>query len=265
MRRARLLRLFWIGAAAILVVAALVALVAVLGGHFDETDGKILGVLGTALLAGGVATAGATLYDSRTARRFGAAVVATAPLWFGLASAAIVDGFDSKTLNRLAWTAYVLLATELVVATARMLVGHRPLLKLYALTAGFGAAAALTSITAIWERRGGSGYAKVIASLWILTVVSYLLIPVARRISGAPDGGAVRQVDLDEGVTIARARVRLTGATAAPRGEALYVVLGGHARLGDLELGPGQAAVAPPGTTPVLTEDAEVLLITAEN
>ena len=42
MSRVRLSRIFWIGAAAILVGAALVALAAVVRGDFSENDGRIL-------------------------------------------------------------------------------------------------------------------------------------------------------------------------------------------------------------------------------
>ena len=48
----RLRRLFWIGAAGLLGLAALISIVALLRGEFTETDGKILGTLGAALLAG---------------------------------------------------------------------------------------------------------------------------------------------------------------------------------------------------------------------
>jgi hypothetical protein len=56
--RARLRRIFWIGAAAILVVAALIGVAAVAGGHFSSTDGKILLTLGALLLAGATGFAG---------------------------------------------------------------------------------------------------------------------------------------------------------------------------------------------------------------
>ena len=58
-------RLFWIGAAVLLGVAALVAVVAVLRGDFTETDGKILATLGTTLAAGGAALAGLALVERR--------------------------------------------------------------------------------------------------------------------------------------------------------------------------------------------------------
>jgi peptidoglycan/LPS O-acetylase OafA/YrhL len=58
-------RLFWIGAAALLGVAALISIVALLRGEFTETDGKILGTLAAAFLAGSSSLAGHALIDRR--------------------------------------------------------------------------------------------------------------------------------------------------------------------------------------------------------
>ena len=63
MTRARLSRIFWTGAAAILVVAALVAITAVVGGSFSPSDGKTLLTLGVLLLAGATAFAGLSLVE----------------------------------------------------------------------------------------------------------------------------------------------------------------------------------------------------------
>ena len=49
MTRLRLRRIFWMGAAAIVVVAALVALAAVLKGDFSDTDGRTLVTLAALL------------------------------------------------------------------------------------------------------------------------------------------------------------------------------------------------------------------------
>ena len=57
MTRRRLAGAFWLGAAAILVAAALVSLVAILKGGFSETDARILGTLGALLYTGAAALA----------------------------------------------------------------------------------------------------------------------------------------------------------------------------------------------------------------
>ncbi len=53
MTHVRLSRIFWRGAAAILLAAALVALGSVLKGNFSSTDGRILGTLALFLYTGG--------------------------------------------------------------------------------------------------------------------------------------------------------------------------------------------------------------------
>ena len=64
-------RLFWIGAAVLLGVAALISIVALLRGEFTETDGKILGTLGAAFLAGSSSLAGLALITAEISSRWG--------------------------------------------------------------------------------------------------------------------------------------------------------------------------------------------------
>jgi hypothetical protein len=203
----------------------------VLGGSFDETDGKILGTLGTALLAGAVATAGAALVEARASAPFGLAVAATAPVWFGIATASIWSDF-SASLGKAAGTGFVVLGAELVLATARLLAGdRRRLLLLFAATSACVGIGALITIVMIWRDQGGGASTKAAVAFWILGVLGYLLIPVARRLAAPGAAGGPRRVEL----------VRLAGCRP---GETLYVVLDGRARVGDLELEEGEAAVA---------------------
>ena len=58
MTRARVTRISWIGAAAILVVAAAIAITTIVGGCVSDTDGKLQLTLGMLLLAGATAFAG---------------------------------------------------------------------------------------------------------------------------------------------------------------------------------------------------------------
>lgn len=263
MSRARLLRLFWIGAAAILVAAALIALFAILSGSFDRTDGRILGTLGTALLAGAAATAGATLVEAGLARRLGLAVAATAPAWFAIVTAAVWRDFPGS-LGKTASTGFVVLGVELVVTTARALVGaRRRLLPLFAATAAFVGAASALVVTAIWRDGLPPGTAKVMGAFWILGVLSYLLIPVGRRLTATPPGEeAPRRVDLAAGVEVGRSRVRLAGAEPAAR-ECLYVVVSGRAQVGGLALEPGEAALVPAGTPSEVDAGSTVIAVEA--
>ena len=187
MRRAELLRLFWIGAATILVVAALVALAAVTTGNFDSTDAKILGALGTLLLAGAVATVGAALREAQRSPLLGGLLAAGAPVLGLVAVAAIWNEFDADSLARAAGASYVLLATGLLIGTARVLVGDRPsLMPLFGVNCGLAVIGASLSVVAIFAAHASAGYGKLLAAVWILAVLAYVLIPVGRRLSAAP-------------------------------------------------------------------------------
>ena len=103
--RVRLSRIFWIGAAATLVVAALIGVAGLLRSEFTETDGQILLTLVTLLVAGGAALAGLALVERATFTAFGwfATVVAVAS--FVLITAATWRDFDDDGLTKLAGVA----------------------------------------------------------------------------------------------------------------------------------------------------------------
>ena len=193
MTRPRLQRLFWLGAAAILVVAALVALFAVVRGDFSDTDGRILGTLAVLLLAFAALLAGLALADQAPAwRLLGWGVAAAAPVCFVLVMPAIWTPFDEGGGDddwRLAWTGILVLVVGLVATTA-LLLADRPQLRRLAVAAGaLATAAASLSVGAIWSEDPGDGLAKVLAALWILAGLAYLLVPVLSRFL-APEGDA---------------------------------------------------------------------------
>ena len=104
MTRRRLARVFWLGAAAILVAAALISLVAILRGSFSETDARILGTLGVPLCCGGTALAGFALADRGPAPALGWAVPRLAGVTFGLFAAAVWEAwtYEGSPPRRLA-------------------------------------------------------------------------------------------------------------------------------------------------------------------
>jgi hypothetical protein len=187
--RVRLSRIFWIGAAAILVAAALVALVAILRGDFSETDGRILVTLGALLYTGGAALAGLALADRGPARLLGAAVAAFAPVCLALIAWAIwsftFDGDGNETADKLAWSSVLVLLAGLI-ATTGLLHARRPALA--ALAGGAGALAALAatlSVVGIWTENDDDWFIKTLAVLWILTLLAYFLVPVLQRFTSA--------------------------------------------------------------------------------
>ena len=124
MTRARLSRTFWIGAAAILVVAALIALAAIVKGDFSETDGRILLTLAALPYAGGAALAGLALADRGTVRPLGLAMATAAPVCLALNVWGIwsfaLDG-ESNTPSKLAWSGVIVLAAGLIATTSLLL------------------------------------------------------------------------------------------------------------------------------------------------
>jgi len=223
MRRARLARLFWIGAAALLCVAALVALFALLHGSFSNTDGRILLTLGALFLAGSAGIAGYALVERGTIRWLGRAAVATAPLWFAMLAAGIwTDSFGHAVA-----TALMLLVAELVATTDVLMLRDRRFVPLVAATAGaLGLTTALV-LVAIWVEHG-SGLARAIGAFAILTALGYFLTPVLQRFSAEPKGAspAVTVLGALNGVELVASRGAVDGVevdvSPAP-GEHLYL------------------------------------------
>jgi hypothetical protein len=191
-------RVAWLGAAAILIVAALVALAAIARGEFSDMDGRILGSLAAVLYTGGALFAGLATVD-RGRPVIGWSVVGGAPICFIVLLAAIwdiLDGSENDDPWRWAWSAALALLAAIILTTA-LLLARTDTARLLALAAGVGAGIAATfSIAAIWVDGGGDEWIKAIAIIWILTVLAYVLVPVADRFTraGLPAGERVLAV-----------------------------------------------------------------------
>ena len=208
MTRLRLSRIFWIGAAAILVAAALVALVAVLRGDFSESDGRILGTLAAALLAGSTLVAGLALVD-REARVLGlTAVAVSVPAFAALVYAIwdyVFDGGDDS--GRWGWLGAMMLVATLLAVTARLLARTPQSARLAAVAGVLAAFAAALSVVAIWSDNPGDTIGRVIAVAWILAGLCYLLVPILQRLRAAGRApGAVRLLDELDGVELVATR-----------------------------------------------------------
>ena len=202
MSRSRLSRIFWIGAAAILVAAALVALVAVLRGDFSDTDGRILGTLAAALLAGSTVVAGLALVERGTGRVLGWLAVTVSVPAFGLLVYAIWSFvFDGGEENawRWGWSGALVLVAALVGVTAQLLARTPSVTRLAWVACALAATAAAVSIGAIWSDEPGDAIGRTIAVLWILAGLAYLLVPVIQRFTtaGVPETAERLLAELD--------------------------------------------------------------------
>jgi hypothetical protein len=257
--RASAIRLFWIGAAATLVVAALIALAAVLSGSFDSTDWKILGSLGTLLLGGAVATAGVSLRETDRGESFGTILAFAGPILAVVGLYAMVRDYQPRELAKLAGIAYVLLTAGLIVGTARVLARQRSQLLPFVVVALTASLAALLAVIAI--ANGSGGHWKAMVASLIVMALAYVLIPVWRRLAGMPTDSAVEVLDLAQGVALSGVHVRLAPATSKLGHETVVYVLTGRAVAGSSTVAAGQAVIAPAGTTLELTPDAGAILI----
>jgi uncharacterized membrane protein YozB (DUF420 family) len=127
--RLRLRRIFWRGAAAILVAAALVALAAVARGDFSETDGRILGSLALLLYTGGALLAGLALVERGRARLLGSALAAASPVALALLLLWVwtwVDEDGDEHHWRLAWSSVLILLAGLLICPGTPRQARRP-------------------------------------------------------------------------------------------------------------------------------------------
>jgi hypothetical protein len=232
MTRLRLRRVFWIGAATILVVAALVALAAIVKGDFSETDGRILLTLAAVLYTGGAALAGLALVDRGTARRLGWIIAGAAPgglalMAWGVWSFVFEGG--NELPSKLAWSAVIALAAGLIATTSLLLTRRITLVRLAIAAGAVSALAAALSIVGIWVEPDSDAFVKALAVLWILAALAYFLVPVLQRFTaaGAPPAEVeVRVLALLGDVELVASRWPVEGVAVEERprpGEALML------------------------------------------
>jgi len=210
----RYARIFWIGAAGTVVLAALIGISALARSDFTETDGQVLLTMLALLVSSGTAVAAITVAE-RGHGAVGWAAVTVAVVGFFFVATATWTGFDDETLSKVAGTAALALVATLLGTT--QLVLHRGehawavLVTWTALLLAF-----FTTSAGIWEESAGDGLWKTAGSCWIVGVMGWILLPVLQRFTAAATSGTELRVlaVLDD--------VELM---AAPSGEGLQVSL----------------------------------------
>jgi hypothetical protein len=190
-------RIFLLGAATIVSVAALVAIGAILNGDFGETEGKIFATLATAFVAGSTAIAGIACLERSVSRPFGVLGVVLATAGFLLWTEQIwqehhSDGYWKLLGLVLIWTLVVLLVT-----TARLMTRSPQLLhSLFPATAAAAALAGLT-VSIMVLRENGDGW-QLFAVLLVLALLGETLIPILERFVSTAPGDAPSERVLGE-------------------------------------------------------------------
>lgn len=199
-------RVFWTGAAALLGVAALVAIAALVRGELTETDGKILGTLALTLGAGAVCLSGLALVDRNDFVPLGWLAVGTGLAGFALTLREVWGHFDGDE-----WflTALLVMGVVLVAATGRLLLRRRSLEPVYAAHLVLSAFATGATVWLIWhDGPTEDWWAKVLGTVWILTGLTWFLVPVLGRTSRAAGERVVGrgpgrvEIELAEGETL---------------------------------------------------------------
>jgi hypothetical protein len=184
--RSRLARTFWLGAAALLVAAALVAIVALLRGELTNTDAHILLTLGALFATGANALAGLALVESRRYVAVGRVATALAPVEFAVLAYWIWSGSEGDdTISRLGTTTLVLLLGQIAIVTQLLLLSNRRLLGLVLATDVLVVVAVGGTISALWAEPDDTLWAKLLAATWILAALGWFLLPVLQRLTTA--------------------------------------------------------------------------------
>jgi hypothetical protein len=190
-------RIFLLGAATIVSVAALVAIGAILNGDFGETEGKIFATLATAFVAGSAAVAGIACLEAAVARAFAGVGIGLAILGFVLWTEQIWAEHHSEAYWKLLGFILIWTLVLLIVTTTRLMT-RSPLLlrRLFPATAAAAAAAGLT-VTGMVLRENGDGW-QLFAIFLILALLGATLTPILQRFVVTAQGDELSERVLGE-------------------------------------------------------------------
>jgi hypothetical protein len=169
--RSRYARIFWIGAAGALALAALLAISMLLRGEVSDSDWQTLLTVLVLVVSAGTAVAGLTVAE-RGKYAVGWTAVAVAGVAFLIIETAIWSAFDDDTLSKLAGTAaFGLVATLLALTQLVLHRGRHAWVVVVTWTAV--ALAFVSSASALWSENSEDTW-KIAASFWIVAAVGWL-------------------------------------------------------------------------------------------
>lgn len=190
-------RIFLLGAATLLSVAALVAIAAIVTGDFGETEGKIFSTLATAFVAGSAAIAGIACLERSVSRPFGLLGIVLATVGFLLWTDQIWAEHSSTGYWKLLGLLLTWTLVTLVVTTTRLMTRSPQLVRtLYPATACAAAGAGLT-VSLMVLRDNGDGW-QLFAVLLVLALLGEALTPILQRFIVTPTGEAPSERVLGE-------------------------------------------------------------------
>jgi hypothetical protein len=185
-------RLFWLGAAILFSIAALIAIAAVLGGDFGDTQARILATCGIAFVCGATALAGFACLDRGVIRPAAWVTIVLGVAAFAVWTGAAWQEDAGKAYWKLAGVLGIWALAALVVTTLRLLASSPRLLSTV-VPATWAAAvlAAAVSTEMILSEHGGPW--KLVVVLVILAALGYALTPALQRFWAAADTPAAAE------------------------------------------------------------------------
>jgi hypothetical protein len=202
-------RIFLLGAATLVSVAALVAISAIVNGDFGDTEGKIFSTLATAFVAGSTAIAGIACIERSASRPFGVLGIGLALFGFVLWTDQIWQEHHSDGYWKLLGLLLTWALVTLVVTTTRLMTRSPRLLRtLYPGTAAAAAGAGVT-VSVMITNENGDGW-QLFAVLLILALLGETLTPILQRFVTTPVGDQPAERVLGEigGVVVVAVRGR---------------------------------------------------------
>jgi hypothetical protein len=179
-------RLFWLGAAILFSVAALVAIAAVLGGSFGDTQARILETCAIAFVFGATALSGFACLDRGVVTPAAWLAIALGIVSFALWTGGAWIEDPSDGYWKVAGILGVWTLAALIVTTLRLLASSPRLLATVVpatwAAAGLGAAVSTEMILS-----DDSAHWKLVVVLVILTALGYALTPALQRFWAAAD------------------------------------------------------------------------------
>jgi hypothetical protein len=177
-------RLFWLGAAVLFSVAAVIAIAAVLGSGLGQTQERILETCGIVFVCGAATLAGFACLDRGVIRP-----VARVAIAVGLASllgwtSAVWRNEPSDTYWKVVGLLGIWAFAALVITTLRLLASSPRLLGTV-VPAAWASAVIATAVGSEMVLNEDSGPWKLMVVLVILTALGYALIPALQRFWGA--------------------------------------------------------------------------------
>jgi hypothetical protein len=177
-------RIFWLGAGAVVALAAVVAITGVVRGRFGTTDARMLVSLFAVLLCGSTALAALALLERGGAPAVAWTVLAGTPvaLFFLFLATWTWQDEGPNRWGEAAWTAFLGTLAALVVTTLRLLLHERRLVRtVWAVVLFCAPTAAAIAAALIWTNGGHDTLGRAAAVLAIVSGAGYLIGPIAER------------------------------------------------------------------------------------